>query len=177
MAAVTTTKLQDYLGRWLVNPTPGTSAATDYIGRKVTAGDHDYLGRGLGFTTPADWVGTHAYTKGTYASSSDNAVLLCTVAGTSGASAPVLPGLGLTVVDGGATWQQVSNPSLAAAWQATHAYTVNVNVALSAAAGEAVGALLVCTHAGTSGASAPAAPGIGNTVVDGGATWEQLATP
>jgi hypothetical protein len=44
---VTTTKTKDYLGVPLVNATPGTSAATDYLGRSVVTGDKDYLGRGL----------------------------------------------------------------------------------------------------------------------------------
>jgi hypothetical protein len=43
----TTIKTKDYLSRLLVNPTPGTSNATDYLGRAVTAGNHDYLGRNL----------------------------------------------------------------------------------------------------------------------------------
>lgn len=45
---VTTTKTKDYMGRLLVNATPGTSAATDFLGRAVIAGDKDYLGRALG---------------------------------------------------------------------------------------------------------------------------------
>lgn len=44
---VTTTKTKDYLGVSLVNAVPGTSAATDYLGRAVVAGDKDYMGRGL----------------------------------------------------------------------------------------------------------------------------------
>lgn len=43
----TTTKTKDYLGRPLTNATPGTSDATDYLGRDVKAGDLDYLGRPL----------------------------------------------------------------------------------------------------------------------------------
>jgi len=44
---VTTTKTKDFLGVALVNATPGTSQATDRLGRSVTAGDKDYLGRAL----------------------------------------------------------------------------------------------------------------------------------
>lgn len=44
---ITTTKTKDYIGRLLVNPTPGTSQATDFLGRAVVAGDKDYLGRAL----------------------------------------------------------------------------------------------------------------------------------
>jgi hypothetical protein len=44
---VTTTMTKDWLGVPLVNPTPGTSNATDRLGRAVIAGNKDYLGRGL----------------------------------------------------------------------------------------------------------------------------------
>jgi hypothetical protein len=44
---VTTTSTKDYLNRLLVNPTPGTSNATDYLGRAVTAGNKDYMARTL----------------------------------------------------------------------------------------------------------------------------------
>ena len=44
---VTTTKTKDYLNRLLTNPTPGTSQATDFLGRNVAAGDKDYLSRAL----------------------------------------------------------------------------------------------------------------------------------
>jgi hypothetical protein len=43
----TTTDTHDYLGRTLNNDTPGTTAATDYLGRAVGASDTDYLGRDL----------------------------------------------------------------------------------------------------------------------------------
>jgi hypothetical protein len=44
---VTTTRTKDYLGVPLVNTTPGTSAATDRLGRSVVAADKDFLGRAL----------------------------------------------------------------------------------------------------------------------------------
>jgi hypothetical protein len=44
---VTTTRTKDFLGAALVNATPGTSQATDRLGRSVTAGDKDFLGRAL----------------------------------------------------------------------------------------------------------------------------------
>jgi len=43
----TTTSTKDYLGVPLVNPTPGTSQATDRLGRAVTAGNKDFYGRNL----------------------------------------------------------------------------------------------------------------------------------
>jgi hypothetical protein len=42
---VTTTMTHDYLGVPLVNATPGTSNATDRLGRNVVTGNKDYLGR------------------------------------------------------------------------------------------------------------------------------------
>lgn len=44
---VTTTMTKDYLGVPLVNATPGTSQATDRLGRSVIAGNKDYYGRSL----------------------------------------------------------------------------------------------------------------------------------
>jgi len=44
---VTTTKTKDFLARSLTNPTPGTSQATDFLGRSVVATDKDFLGRAL----------------------------------------------------------------------------------------------------------------------------------
>jgi len=43
----TTTKTKDFLARLLTNPTPGTSQATDFLGRSVVASDKDFLGRNL----------------------------------------------------------------------------------------------------------------------------------
>jgi len=42
---VTTTMTKDFLNRGLVNPTPGTSNATDFLGRAVIAGNRDYMSR------------------------------------------------------------------------------------------------------------------------------------
>jgi len=44
---VTTTKTKDFLARNLTNPTPGTSQATDFLGRSVVVTDKDFLGRAL----------------------------------------------------------------------------------------------------------------------------------
>jgi len=44
---VTTTMTKDYLGVPLVNATPGTSQATDRLGRSVIAGNKDFYGRNL----------------------------------------------------------------------------------------------------------------------------------
>lgn len=45
--AVPTTRTKDYIGRSLINTTPGTSDATDFLFRGIKAGDVDYLGRVL----------------------------------------------------------------------------------------------------------------------------------
>ena len=44
---VTTTMTKDYMGVALVNATPGTSQATDRLGRSVVAGNKDFMGRSL----------------------------------------------------------------------------------------------------------------------------------
>ena len=44
---VTTTMTHDYLGVPLVNATPGTSNATDRLGRNVMTGNKDFMGRSL----------------------------------------------------------------------------------------------------------------------------------
>ena len=103
----TTTRLQDYIGRWLGNATPGTSDATDHLGRGVTAGDKDFVGRGLTFTNPALWVATTTYAAGDRVRLSGGAILEAAEAGTSGATAPTAPAVGGTVVDGTVTWQRL----------------------------------------------------------------------
>lgn len=63
----TTTKGGDFLGRALVNDNPGTSAATDYLGRGVTASNKDYNGQALidnPSYPPADRANSTAYTAG-----------------------------------------------------------------------------------------------------------------
>jgi len=100
---VTTTRKEDYLGRDLTNATPGTSNATDHLGRNVGAGNTDYIGRAL---TSIPWAATTAFSVGTVAYVAGGE-LVCTVAGTSGASAPTAPGsVGGTVTDGTVTWQR-----------------------------------------------------------------------
>ena len=102
---VTTNRKEDYLGRDLVNEDPGTSDATDYVGRNVKASHKDYLGRDL---TSKPWAAATAYTAGTVVYLSDDSELVCTVAGTSHATTePTAPDeVGETVTDNTVTWTQ-----------------------------------------------------------------------
>ena len=100
----TTTKLQDFLGRWLSNSNPGTTNAGDFLGRNVVTGDKDFVGRGLTFSNPAVWVTATAYTIGQYCRGSGGQIMVATVAGTSGAAAPTWPAtVGGGVDDGTST--------------------------------------------------------------------------
>lgn len=108
MPTTTSTKLQDFLGRWLTNATPGTSQATDHLGRKVLAGDKDYMGRNLTYANPAGWVTAHAYTVGQTYRATNGALMVCTQAGTSAAAEPTPPAsVGATVNDNTAKWTRV----------------------------------------------------------------------
>lgn len=102
---VTTTKRQDFLGRWLVNANPGTTTdPTDFIGRKVIADDKDFLGRLLVFDNPSAWATGTEYSAGDYVKpktgTNYDAVFVALDAGTSdGSTEPTWPALNGTVVD------------------------------------------------------------------------------
>ncbi len=100
----TTTKRQDYLGRWLANANPGTSAATDHLGRAVVTGDKDALGRSLTYDNPSAWATGTAYAAGDLVKpktgTNYDAVFVALDAGTSDAETePTWPALDGTVVD------------------------------------------------------------------------------
>ena len=102
---VTTLNLRDHLGRLLTNATPGTSDATDHLGRDIVASDLDFVSRDLISTT---WAVATAYALGDHVDLSGGEVLVVTVAGTSHATVePTAPAYGATVVDEGVTWQRV----------------------------------------------------------------------
>ena len=101
----TTTYKQDYLGCRLSNATPGTSAATDRLGRSVGASNTDWLGRKL---VEGPWVLTTAYAVGAQVYLAGGAELICTVAGTSAGTPPTAPSVGATVVDGTVTWKRTA---------------------------------------------------------------------
>lgn len=112
----TSTKRQDFLGRWLTNVNPGTTAVTDPVGRGVASGTTDYMGRVLGFSNPSAWATGTVYAAGDYVKTKTgtnyDAVFIALDAGTShAATEPTWPTLYGTVVDnvGGSsiTWQCV----------------------------------------------------------------------
>lgn len=103
----TTTKLKDYLGRWLTNGTPGTTNATDSLGRNVVASNKDFIGRNLTFDNPAAWVATTAYALNDYARLPGGQIVQVVDDGTSGASAPTPPAVGATVTDATVTWRRI----------------------------------------------------------------------
>jgi len=100
----TTTKRQDFLGRWLENANPGTTAATDHLGRSVIAANKDFLGRLLIFDNPGAWATGTPYAAGDYVKpktgTNYDAVFQALDAGTSHSSTePTWPTIGGTVVD------------------------------------------------------------------------------
>jgi hypothetical protein len=99
----TTTRKEDFLGRNLTNATPGTSDATDHLGRSVIASHKDYIGRSL---TSAPHAISTAYTKGTVVYLAGGQELTAEVAGTSSGTPPTAPAVGATVVDGTVTWRR-----------------------------------------------------------------------
>lgn len=105
----TTTKLKDFLGRWLTNGTPGTTQATDHLGRAVAASNKDFIGRALIFDNPAGWVQTTVYAVGDRVRLAGGQLLEVTVGGTSvTGSAPAAPStVGGTVTDGTVTWVRI----------------------------------------------------------------------
>lgn len=113
----TSTKRQDYLGRWLNNANPGTTnPATDYLTRTCT-GSADYLGRATIFDNPSAWATGTGYSAGNYVKpktgTNYDAVYKALDAGTShGSTEPTWPTtVGATVVDNAGvnsiTWECV----------------------------------------------------------------------
>lgn len=106
----TTNRIEDYMGRNLLNDDPGTTdPAKDYLGRNTKSSNRDYLDRNL---TSRPWVAATAFTAGTTVYLTTGDELVCTVAGTSHATTePTAPGeVGDTVTDNTITWTQTELP-------------------------------------------------------------------
>lgn len=102
----TTLFLRDRLWRKLSNATPGTTQATDYMGRAVGSATTDSMGTLL---VGKKWTLSTVVVAGDFTHSATGELLQCTVGGTTSAgTTPVAPGFGLTVTDGTATWRQVT---------------------------------------------------------------------
>ncbi len=103
---VTTLNLRDYLGRSLTNDTPGTSDATDHLGRDVVTGDLDFVGRDLVAVARAN---STAYSLGDYIEFASGNLYKVTTAGTTAASEPSESGVdyGDSLEDGTADLRRV----------------------------------------------------------------------
>ena len=112
----TSTKRQDYLGRWLDNARPGTTdPAKDFMGRACAA-SADYLGRATAFNNPGAWGNGATKSAGDYvkalAGTNYDLVAVALDGGTTGALEPTWPALYGTVVD---------NPGASAiTWKVVH---------------------------------------------------------
>jgi len=103
----TTLRLRDFLGRLLLNATPGTTdPAKDYIGRNVQAANLDTFGKTLIATTRAN---STAYALKDYVQFIAGNFYVVTTAGTSAAAPPSETGIGYgqSLVDGTVTLQRV----------------------------------------------------------------------
>ena len=103
----TTLRLRDFLGRDLINATPGTTdPAEDFIGRDVLASNLDYMGRGLIATARAN---STAYAAGAYVQFAGGNLYKVTTGGTSAASPPSESGVdyGEALTDGTAILERV----------------------------------------------------------------------
>ena len=102
----TTLYYRNFLGKKLVNGTPGTTQATDAMGRSVASGTTDYMGRQL---VALKWVLSTVTALGATTQAATGELLVCTTAGTTSAgTTPTAPGFGLTRTDGTVPWTQVS---------------------------------------------------------------------
>lgn len=102
----TTLFLRDRLWRKLTNGTPGTTQATDSLGRAVGSATTDSVGTLL---VGKKWVLSTVTAAGEFTQAATGELLQCTIGGTTSAgTTPVAPGFGLTVTDGTVTWRQVT---------------------------------------------------------------------
>ena len=93
-------------------PTAGVFVAGDIIDNSAPTpgGVPTWYCTASGGAYSSTWAASTAYTAGTQVRTSAGKTLLCTAAGTSGASEPSLPpAIGQTIADGGVTWQWKSS--------------------------------------------------------------------
>jgi hypothetical protein len=101
----TTLFKRDYMLRSLVNGTPGSTAAADYVGRPIGASNVDYMGRGV---VVVPWEATTAYTTPKIVELTTGEVLELTTNGTTGEAAPAMPAnRSAAVEDGTAAWRRL----------------------------------------------------------------------
>lgn len=100
--------LRDFLLRKLTNPTPGSSNATDFLGRAVAVGDKGPDGHKL---AGKKWSQSAVVAVGDTTAATTGEILQCITAGTTSAtgSGPTAPGYNQTRTDGTVTWLQVTN--------------------------------------------------------------------
>lgn len=200
----TTTKLGDWLGRRLSNHTPGTSAATDYMGRNIIAGDKDFNGQALATAAnypPADWAASTAVALGvirrlpgtkevqtltsTGSPTGNLKVNGQTIAMASIDAAHILTALTASGIAAGDVAVTGSGPyTLTFAEALGNVGQVVVDnsglsggtfAAATTTQGALAGQILQVSTAGTTDTTKPAAPGqIGGTVTDGTAVWKRL---
>jgi hypothetical protein len=103
----TSTRLRDYVGRLLVNPSPGvTDPVKDFLGRNVPAGNVDSFGRSLIASTR---LNSTVYTTGSFVQFASGKLYVVTSGGTSAASAPsdTNIGYGQPLTDGTVTLRRI----------------------------------------------------------------------
>lgn len=103
----TTQFLRDRLWRKLTNGTPGTTQATDQLGRAVGSSTTAADGTSL---IGKKWVISTVTAVGDFTQATTGELLQCTVGGTTSGTGggPTAPGFGTTVTDGTVTWRQVT---------------------------------------------------------------------
>lgn len=116
--------------------------------------------------TPAAWTATTAYASGQTVLDSNNNVQICTVAGTSGPTAPAWnTSVGQTTADGSTLVWMCAGPSWI--WKATSATILDQQIR------DSNGNIQQCTAAGTTGTAQPAwSTAYGAITQDGTAEWQ-----
>lgn len=141
----------------------------------------------VAYAAVAQWAASTAYTVGQIVrqlaapTQGNEIVLVCVVAGTTGATEPTWTiSRGAQTVSGTATFQECSGQAaLCGDLASTPAWAASTNISLGQIVKRASeSSYQICTTAGTSGASEPAfSDTAGVTTVDGSVTWTSLGAP